>query len=124
MPGKRTPEQSKEHNRRRYEKDPEKEKARTKAYLKDHPGVVRKSYLKRTYGLTPDAYDSMLIGQGGVCAGCGSLPPEGKNLFVDHNHTTGEVRGLLCNNCNRAVGNMHDDPNIAATLSEYLRQSL
>ena len=115
---------SKKHNRSRYEKDPAKEYERTSTYLKEHPEVVRKSYLKRTYGLTMEAYNSMLEGQDGVCAICQCEPEYGKNLHVDHDHNTGKIRGLLCIKCNRALGLLYDDLETVASLLEYLRKSV
>lgn len=53
----------------------------------------------------------MLSAQGGTCAICKSPDPKGKGKFhVDHCHSTGRVRGLLCHACNLALGHMHDDP--------------
>tara|TARA_B100001059_G_C17453368_1_gene388534 strand:+ start:117 stop:596 length:480 start_codon:yes stop_codon:yes gene_type:complete len=62
------------------------------------------------YGLTTTEYDNMLREQNGVCAICGSDNPRGKNVFViDHNHDTGEVRGLLCDMCNKGIGCLGDN---------------
>ena len=53
-------------------------------------------------------YKEMLESQGGVCAICGAMP-KGR-LAVDHDHATGQVRGLLCSPCNVALGFLRDDP--------------
>lgn len=61
----------------------------------------------KLYGLTSDDYDEILARQGGGCAICGGPPNHGtrcRNFDVDHDHATGQVRGLLCNPCNRQVG--------------------
>lgn len=57
------------------------------------------------YGLTVEEYDALLEKQCGVCAICEALPPVGRlrRLSVDHDHVTGEVRGLLCQRCNMAL---------------------
>lgn len=60
----------------------------------------RRHLLKKKYGITLEEYDAMLEAQGGVCALCGSPPPEGKVLAVDHCHNSQRVRGLLCSHCN------------------------
>lgn len=64
-------------------------------------------HIKRTYGLDEDSYRAMLAWQGGRCYICRRKPRVGRRLAVDHDHQTGEVRGLLCANdewgCNRAV---------------------
>jgi hypothetical protein len=73
---------------------------------------VRAMNLKK-YGLTPEMYDTKLADQGGVCAACG-LAERAKNqhgivsLAVDHDHDTGQIRGLLCMACNRALGMLGD----------------
>lgn len=87
------------------------------------------SKLKRYYGITVDDYYRMLDEQGGACAICEAKTPgmrhfkkNGKfEMFhVDHCHSTGKVRGLLCSSCNRAIGLIRDDPEIARRLSLYL----
>lgn len=61
--------------------------------------------LKPRYGITIEEYDTMLAAQAGVCAICKQNPPNGRilKLAVDHDHATGEVRGLLCQRCNMAL---------------------
>ncbi|MCX4458503.1 endonuclease domain-containing protein [Streptomyces sp. NBC_01728] len=56
------------------------------------------------YRITREQYEGMIRAQDNRCAICRSAPPEGKRLHIDHCHTTGIVRGLLCNTCNVAVG--------------------
>jgi ribosomal protein L24E len=61
----------------------------------------RRQSLRRRYGLTIEQFDEMLAEQGGVCAICGTDTPLGRGTFhVDHDHQTGQVRGLLCHPCN------------------------
>ena len=94
------------------------------------PIKKRNENLKRNYGITLEEYNTMLENQGGVCAVCGTDDPKGrrsgrgvvKDFYVDHNHITGEVRGLLCNACNRAIGNFQDDPSILEKAVLYLRK--
>jgi hypothetical protein len=67
------------------------------------------------YGVTADEYDSLLQSQNGACALCGAtegrVMPDGRlfRLFVDHDHKTGAVRGLLCSTCNSGIGQLGDD---------------
>lgn len=85
--------------------------------------TVRNHTLKRLYGIDHDQYDFMLELQDGVCAVCKS-PPETcvqSSLCVDHSHETGRIRGLLCDNCNRALGQLKDNPDIIARLLSYVR---
>ena len=90
------------------------------AYIKD-PDFRRESILRDKYGITLAHYDEMLERQENTCAICGLTPEEnGKRLCVDHNHETGEVRGLLCDDCNRGIGTFRDNPVSLARAAEYL----
>lgn len=78
---------------------------------KSDPNKHRDAHLKRVFNITLDDYNRILNSQKGVCAICG-LPESNKrmkNLAVDHNHNTGKVRGLLCRNCNIAIGALNTD---------------
>lgn len=65
---------------------------------------TRRCRLRARYGLSIADYDALLIRQGGVCRICKLTCSTGKRLAVDHDHVTGEVRGLLCTRCNRGLG--------------------
>jgi hypothetical protein len=70
----------------------------------------RKSYLKLQYGVTIEWYERTFIGQEGKCAICKKPQEEIRYaLCVDHNHDTGRARGLLCTNCNSAIGYFKDN---------------
>ena len=58
------------------------------------------------YGITPEEYDAMLLGQGGCCLICGI---SNRKLVIDHCHNTGLIRGILCLNCNAGIGMLNDD---------------
>jgi hypothetical protein len=83
---------------------------------------VRERKLKHRYGLTQAQYDEILAEQGGGCAICGKTETDstGRPLSVDHNHRTNEVRGLLCGNCNRALGLFQDDITLLRRAITYL----
>lgn len=81
----------------------------------------RKHTLKRLYGITLEEYDSMLEEQEGCCAICKTLPNERK-LHVDHCHTTGKVRQLLCSGCNTAIGALKEDPEIIRAAAAYVER--
>lgn len=79
------------------------------------------------YGITIEDYEKMLFLQGGGCAICGSSTPNSKRakrFSIDHCHKTGAVRGLLCMQCNMAVGLLGDDPELCNKAAEYLRKDL
>ncbi len=82
-----------------------------------------KNLLMSNYGLTINGYDEMLKIQNNCCAIC-KRPDTGiertKKLSVDHCHTTGKVRGLLCNWCNQGLGHFRDSPELLTNAVEYL----
>ena len=80
----------------------------------------RKAFLRRKYGLTLEQYAAMWFAQEGRCVGCEQFQ-EGKKLAVDHDHDSGHVRGLLCTDCNRAVGLLKDDADRLRRLADYLK---
>lgn len=80
----------------------------------------RAQKLMKLYCMTIEEYDAKLESQDGRCAICREVPEEGDNLYVDHDHRTGVVRGLLCNMCNLGLGKYKDDPAILRRAAEYL----
>lgn len=123
----------KEYQRRwhaeKYASDPEyraRQQARTRAWNRQRAlerpdearAANRRNALKK-YGITPEDYDRMLKEQGG-CAICGATEPggRGKNFHVDHCHSTGRVRGLLCHHCNVGIGMLRENFEDAA---KYLK---
>ncbi len=83
--------------------------ARASGYQRATPEHVWRWKLKNRYGLTAEEYEAILESQGGGCAICEKTPEEaGKRLSVDHDHETGDVRGLLCQSCNLALGMIED----------------
>ena len=73
--------------------------------------ILRDRNLKKRYGITLDDYNEMLEAQNRCCAICGIHEKHcDKNLAVDHNHNTGEVRKLLCQHCNTGLGQFRDNP--------------
>ena len=86
-----------------------------------HRETSRQARLKRVFGITQDEYDQLLKDQRGVCAICKQVP-DGIRLGVDHNHKTGQVRGLLCIPCNTGIGMLKDDPDLLHRAVFYLTE--
>ena len=84
----------------------------------------RDIWLKRTYGITSDDYDRLFEEQGEICAICSATSPNGDGVFhVDHDHVTGDVRGILCSRSNMAIGLMDDSERILQNAIAYLREA-
>lgn len=80
----------------------------------------RRWRLKTKYGLTAQAYDALLHSQRGLCAICNEAPSGARRLAVDHDHETGEVRGLLCMSCNTGIGLFRDRSDLLLSATRYL----
>lgn len=77
----------------------------------------------RLYNFPPELYEERFAAQGNVCAICGTDTPGGKGQFhADHDHETNQPRGVLCHNCNVALGNFKDNPEILQAAIEYLKK--
>lgn len=96
----------------------------------DNPIKAREDHIKRKYGISPEEYNKLAEFQQYRCAVCHQ--PETKinkktgklhSLSIDHCHTTGKVRGLLCDNCNRAEGFLKSDPELIRKLADYLEKN-
>ena len=92
-------------------------------------GKQKNAVLKKKYGITLDQYKILLAVQNNVCAICkqqnsyiDSRTQQIQSLVVDHEHKTGRVRGLLCGNCNRALGLLKDNLDIVHNMQNYLKQ--
>jgi hypothetical protein len=79
----------------------------------------RAGHLKRHYGLTEAERDELVASQMGLCVICLKAPA----VHVDHCHKTGRVRGVLCFNCNSAIGKLGDDPDAVRRAAAYLEGS-
>ncbi|WP_307544916.1 endonuclease VII domain-containing protein [Streptomyces sp. V3I8] len=79
----------------------------------------RAGHSKRRYGITEAERDEMIASQMGLCVIC----PKAPAVHVDHCHETGRVRGVLCFNCNSAIGKLGDDPDAVRRAAAYLEGS-
>jgi hypothetical protein len=114
---------------------PERLKVKKKtAYQKLSVEEVKRWTLKREFGMTLEEYQAIHAEQGGVCAICRKPEttrpnprtiregtPAARSLAVDHCHTSGQIRGLLCASCNNGLGRFKDNPDLLVAAAEYLR---
>ena len=113
------PEEARARHKKYHAEHHEEHCAYNKKHYAEHREEARAIALMRNYGITIEEYDNMFAAQNGICAICGK-PQNGKRLFVDHNHETDKVRGLLCQNCNIALGHMGDDAQLLIKAIDYL----
>lgn len=86
---------------------------------KDNAEYSKNWELKKKYGITLDEYKEQVSLRDNLCDICSSFS---KPLHVDHNHTTGKVRGYLCGSCNRAIGLLKDNSGICREAAGYLEK--
>ena len=134
-----------EARRARYAADPEKYKAAVKRYRQANPDKVNATARRRyaeggvaarkrrqleKYGLSAEAFDAMWAAQGGTCPVCdvpfdpNAAPRAKGSAVIDHDHETGEVRGLLCHGCNLQVGYIEKNTRRAIRAVEYVLDRL
>lgn len=134
----RTRARQREHGRDYYQRNKDRIGAQSRAWATSNPekaaAIKRKSYEAEKasgkrharnlakFGLTPADYERLLAHQGAVCAICGGVDGR-RRLNVDHDHATGEVRGLLCSGCNGArLGRLGDDVEKADARARYYEE--
>lgn len=100
------PEKTQERHRRWYTEN----KVRSAVRMRDN-------HLRKKYGITQVEYETMLVRQHGGCAICQKKP---KRLAVDHCHRLGRIRGLLCRECNVAIGLFNENPHIMIEAIAYV----
>lgn len=99
-------------------------KERSSKYYKELSKEVLKERRVKNYGITSEDYDKMLLEQNNSCAICKvHLMDLKKTPNIDHCHSTGKVRGLLCNNCNFGLGFFKDNVDNMLEAILYLKKS-
>lgn len=97
-------------------------------YRAANPERIKAIYRQSRYGLTDGAFKQMLDEQANTCAICDFVfSTEGGKVsaaHVDHCHISGDIRGLLCSNCNKAIGLLKDSPVLLERAAEYLQSKL
>lgn len=98
-------------------------RAQRRKYYWDNKALCQAQVRKRRYGITSQEYDDKYAAQKGCCTICGVHQSDVKSaLAVDHDHTTGDVRDLLCSACNGGIGNLQDSVELCLKAAEYLRR--
>lgn len=90
-------------------------------YIADNPDYYKERNVKR-YGLTLEQYNQFLLSQNNCCAICKTQHHNGKGWHIDHCHKTNIIRGILCNNCNVALGHFKEDVDLMLKAIEYLQK--
>ena len=95
-----------------------------KAWASKNKHKIRCNRMLRKYGITNEDYHAMLEQQKNVCAICNNPQYNGKDRFlcVDHCHSTGKVRQLLCIKCNTGLGQFLDNPELLKEAAKYLEK--
>lgn len=121
----RDPEKQREHNKKWTTNN----KAWRQEYNKKNREKIyntnRNHTLKRLYGITLEEYNTLFLNQKGCCSICEVHQldlTDPRALAVDHNHTTGKVRGLLCSTCNKALGLFNDSIDLLMKATNYLKE--
>jgi hypothetical protein len=121
----RTPDCKRQRQRARWRRWASKDGSRDKVndYQRSYRSTEAATFadVRRRYGLTPDQYRRLLEVSGGSCPVCEGA--SGEPLCIDHCHATGEVRGMLCRRCNRALGLLGDTIADVERLAGYLRSA-
>ena len=128
---KRTPEQQAEYNARRREKyaecaeTREKAKAAARLWAQSNPDGKKAQRLAAAYGIALSDFNDMMAMQNNACAICGYSDMSDPKIFpvVDHCHTTGKVRGILCSSCNHGLGKFKDDVTRLMLAAAYLARN-
>jgi hypothetical protein len=119
------PSRWRERYRRQTERDPEALKERNRESAARHrassTNTIKLRYMRARYGLTIEEYDAIVAAQDGLCRICRKTPNgRWKRLAVDHDHSTGRVRGLLCHACNAGLGHFRDSVESLRAAISYL----
>ena len=99
----------------------------TKEWHRKNKNTSRERYLQARYGMSENEYAARLLAQNNSCILCGTEFSSGdygpNSPVVDHCHTHGHVRGILCNECNRGLGYFHDNPDTLRAAAAYIEEN-
>ena len=101
----------------------ERNRDRMREYNRRYSADKKNWRITKVYGMTLEQYEARVEAQGGCCAICRLPPNRPHGLVIDHCHDSTEVRGLLCDSCNTAIGLLRDDPERLRRAASYLDAS-
>jgi hypothetical protein len=111
-------------------KPPEHIEQRKKKWLeenKERKKRVDRAYHLKRYSLTPEEFDRLVLQSAGKCPICGvtfgTNGLKGDGAVVDHDHATGKVRGIICNACNRGIGQFSEDTDVMLNAVKWLQNA-
>ena len=105
-----------------YARNPEKACAAVRKNYHENKDRIRIETACRRRGITVEQYNKMVKDQNGLCANCNEQNFGEKRLAIDHDHKTGNVRALLCDNCNTALGLLKEDQKRIFNLISYINK--
>ncbi len=115
-----------DYHQARYEADKVNRNKKSIEWQRANPAKVKNHKMRTKYGIDVAGYEAMVAAQGGLCMICKRPPAAMKDapgkLCVDHNHSTGAVRGLLCDWCNKGIGYFKESPEIIARAIAYVEK--
>ena len=117
---------NKERSKQWYYNNKERATLSARKWLNEHPeravAIGRKAKLKLRYGVTPEQIEEMSVRQNGMCAICLNKFISRTDMHIDHDHSTNQMRDLLCRKCNLGIGYFNDNPLLANKAAEYLNR--
>lgn len=116
------PEKRIAYKKQYYEKNKEHIKQKSRDWYQSNKDNYHERAIYRKYGVTKEQYNDLIVSQDLKCAICGDGTQK-KKMFIDHNHRTGVIRGLLCTRCNVGLGMFKDNPEVLSKAIKYLKDS-
>ena len=114
------------YDEHRRHSDPERHRKRVRAHrvgwVLKNPRLAKDRNLRASFGISIEQYETIVEAQGNMCAICRTMFGGSVKPFVDHNHDTSVVRGVLCQNCNFLLGHAHENLAVLEAAAVYLRK--
>lgn len=109
----------KQYEKRYYQTNKERINAKSRAWRVANQELVKSYELEHRYGITLEEFNGLCLIQENCCAICGEITDK---PYVDHDHSDGRIRGLLCSSCNKGIGFFKDSPEKLRAAANYLEK--